>query len=103
MRTALATSGVRKAAASSGTAVGVLAGSELGALAEAVLNAQYSQSQEIQSDDYGVEFLKKNGGKSAAAESSLRKLAKLGGSGHSFLSSHPEPNARADRLAEKKA
>src|SRR5262245_55204443 len=41
MRTALATSGVRKAAASTGGTAGVLAASELGGLAEAVLNAQY--------------------------------------------------------------
>jgi metalloprotease len=100
MRTALATSGVRKAAAASGGgAVSVLAASELGGLAEAVLNAQYSQSQEIEADDYGVAFLKKNHLKVGGAVSSLRKLAQ-GGGGYSILSTHPDPTQRADRLAK---
>ena len=101
MRTALASSGLRKAAASTGGAAGVLAGSELGALAEAALNARYSQGQETESDDYGLAFLRKSKRKLSGAESSLRKLAKLSGGEHSFLSSHPEPNARADRIAEE--
>jgi len=78
----------------------VLAASELGGLAEAVLNAQYSQSQETESDDYGLAFLKKNHLKVSGAVTSLRKLAQGGGSGYSILSSHPEPNQRADRLAK---
>jgi putative metalloprotease len=100
MRTALATSGVRKAAASTGGTAGVLAASELGGLAEAVLNAQYSQSQETESDDYGLAFLKKNHLKVNGAVTSLRKLAQGSGGSYSILSSHPEPNQRADRLAK---
>lgn len=100
MRTALATSGVRKAAASSGGAAGMLAASELGGLAEAVLNAQYSQSQETEADAYGLAFLKKNHLKVSGAVTSLRKLAQGSGSGYSILSTHPEPNQRADRLAK---
>ena len=101
MRTALASSGIRKAAASTGGAAGTLAASELGALAEAALNARYSQGQETESDDYGLAFLRKNKMKLTGAETSLRKLAKLSGGEHSFLSSHPEPNERADRIAEE--
>jgi metalloprotease len=101
MRTALATSGLRKAAAAGGTgAVSALAASELGGLAEAVLNAQYSQGQETEADDYGLAFLKKNHLKVGGAVSSLRKLAQGSGGGYSMLSTHPEPNARADRLAK---
>ena len=100
MRTALATSGVRKAAASTGGAAGVLAASELGGLAEAVLNAQYSQSQETEADDYGLAFLKKNHLKVSGAVTSLRKLAQGSGGSYSILSTHPEPNQRADRLAK---
>src|SRR2546423_1677291 len=101
MRSALTVSGARKAAAASGNStVSTLAASELGGLAEAVLNAQYSQSQETESDDYGLTFLKKNKIKTDGAASSLRKLAKLGGRRHSMLSSHPEPSARAERIAQ---
>ncbi len=100
MRTALALSAARKGAAASGTAVGSLVSSELGGLLESVLNAQYSQSQETDSDDYGLQFMRKTGGDLRAAESALRKLAELSGGQHSILSSHPEPGQRADRMAQ---
>ncbi|CAG0943509.1 partial Metalloprotease LoiP, partial [Candidatus Brocadiaceae bacterium] len=100
MRTALALSGVRKGASASGTAAAAIADSELGGLLEAVLNAQYSQSQETESDDYGLESLRKTGVNPNAAVSALRKLAKLSGGKHSMLSSHPEPNERANRIAQ---
>lgn len=100
MRAALAMSGVRKGAAASGTVAGKLSSSELGGLLESVLNAQYSQSQETESDDYGLQFQRKTGGNVSAAESALRKLAKLSGGEHSMLSSHPDPAQRADRMAQ---
>jgi len=101
MRTALATSGMRKAAGAAGNStVGTLADSQLGGLLEAVVNAQHSQAQETQSDDYGLDFLRKARGKTDGAVSSLRKLAKLGGGGASILSSHPDPARRADRMAK---
>lgn len=100
MRAALAMSGVRKGAGASGTVVGSIAASELGGLLEAVLNAQYSQSQETESDDYGLQFLRKTGNDLSGAESALRKLAELSGGEHSFLSSHPDPEARAERISQ---
>jgi putative metalloprotease len=100
MRTALAMSGVRKGVVASGTAAADLANSELAGLLESTVNAQFSQSQETESDDYGLQFLRKTGNKLSGAESALRKLAKLSGGKHSFLSSHPEPNERADRIAQ---
>jgi putative metalloprotease len=100
MRTALALSAARKGAAASGTIAGTLAASELGGLLESVLNAQYSQSQETESDDYGLQFMRKTGGNLKAAESALRKLAQLSGGEHSMLSSHPDPEQRADRMAQ---
>jgi len=100
MRTALAVSGVRKGAAATGTVLGNLAASQLGGLLEEVLNAQYSQSQETDSDDYGLAFLRKTGGKLSAAPSALRKLAQLSDGQHSILSSHPDPARRAERMAQ---
>jgi putative metalloprotease len=101
MRTALTTSGLRKAAGAAGNStVSTLADSQLGGLLQAVVNAQHSQAQETESDDYGLAFLKRAKGKSDAAASSLRKLAKLGGGGATLLSSHPDPARRADRMAK---
>ncbi len=100
MRTELALRGVREGAAASGSALGALAAGEMGGLLEAVVNAQFSQSQETQSDDYGLQFLRASGHKPQAAASALRKLAQLNGGQHTMLSSHPEPTQRAERMAQ---
>jgi putative metalloprotease len=99
IRLAYAGSAARKAIASQQSGVGEIARSQLGALAESLLNAQFSQQEERKADDYGVMFLKKTGRDGKPAVSSLMKLASLGND-HSFLSSHPEPEARANRLQE---
>jgi putative metalloprotease len=103
MRTALTARGLRQAAAATNSTVSTLAESQLGGLLESVVNAQHSQGQETESDDYGMRFLKANKLDPNAAASSLRKLAKLsGGGGASILSSHPDPGRRADRMATAK-
>lgn len=63
------------------------------------MNAQHWQAQEIEADNYGMQFLKANGMSTAAAASFLRKLAELPGNQGGFLSTHPDPSQRADRLA----
>ena len=60
--------------------------------------AQFSQLEEKVADDYGLSYLKKEGFEPEKAVSALKKLATLG-SNHSFLSSHPEPEVRAERLS----
>ncbi len=59
MRTAYMASAGRKAVAASGGAGARLADSDLGELGEKLLNSQFSQSQETESDDYGLAFMKK--------------------------------------------
>ena len=108
LRTAYMASAGRKAAASSGGVAGALASSELGELGEAVLNSQFSQSQETASDDYGLAFMKKHGYNVKAMESAFRKLAAQGsgkkaGALEGMLSTHPEPGKRADRMREMAA
>ena len=98
-RTALAMAGVKEGASAAGGIAGQIASSQLGGLLEAVLNAQYSQSQETDSDDYGLAFIKASGHNTKSAASALRKLAELSGGKHSMLSSHPDPKARAERIA----
>lgn len=102
MKKALLLSAARKGASASGNgAVSALAGSELGAIAESVLNAQFSQSDETASDDYGFGFMKKHNFNVAAMESAFRKLAKGESGGHSLMSTHPGSADRADRMKAK--
>jgi putative metalloprotease len=96
-RLAYAASAVRKGVASQGGAAGDVAGSLLGGLAEALLNAQFSQYEEKEADDYALAYLRRGGHAPEPAVAALRKLAGLG-KGHSFLSSHPDPDLRAERL-----
>jgi metalloprotease len=100
MRTAYLASAGRKAAASSKGALGALADSDLGGLTESVLNAQYSQSNETESDDYGLAFMKKHKYDAKSMESAFRKLGSGGGG---MLSSHPNSQERANRMRDKLA
>ena len=97
MQIAYAASAIRKGIASQNSAIGDLARSQLGGFAELFLGAQFSQLEEKDADDYGLQFLREKKYDPTEAVSALRKLAALGKS-HSFLSSHPDPDKRADRL-----
>ena len=96
---AYAGSAVRKGIASQRNQIGEIANSNLGGFIENLLNAQYSQQEEREADDYGILFLKNGGHDVKYAVSALKKLSTLGNN-HSFLSSHPAPEARAKRLLE---
>ncbi len=97
LRLAYASSAARKAIASVDSAAGDIARSQLGKLVQLLMGAQFSQLEEKEADDYGLKFLQEKGYAPEAAVSALNKLATLG-NGHSFLSSHPAPGARAKRL-----
>lgn len=58
MQLAWATTAARSAAASVGGVTASLSQSELGDLGEKLVNAQFSQSQESQADDYSFDLLK---------------------------------------------
>lgn len=97
LRLAYTTSAIRKGLASQNNMVGNIARSQLGGLVEMITGAQFSQLEEKVADDYGLSFLKTKGYAPEEAVSALEKLATLG-SNHSFLSSHPDPGIRAERL-----
>ena len=97
IRLAYAASAVRKGIASQKNMAGELARSLFGGVAESLMNAQFSQLEEKEADDYGLTFLKREKQKPQEAVSALKKLAGLG-KNHSFLSSHPDPEKRALRL-----
>jgi metalloprotease len=104
LRTALLTSAARKAAATSNGMVGQLALTGMGAIAENLINAKFSRTQEIDADDYGLKFLQRNGYNTRAMATALAKLAKLGGQRSNFVqnmfSTHPDPAKRATRMAK---
>ncbi|MEW6595072.1 MAG: M48 family metallopeptidase [Thermodesulfobacteriota bacterium] len=88
---------VRKGIAAQENLAGELAASLLGGLVEQLVNAQFSQQEEREADDFGLRFLQANGHDPHSAASALRKLATLGND-HSFLASHPAPGQRAERI-----
>jgi putative metalloprotease len=92
-----AASAIRKGIASQTGVVGDMARSAVGDFAQTLMNAQFSQLEEKEADDYGLGFLKRESFEPRDAVGALRKIATLGGN-HSFLSSHPDPVLRADRL-----
>lgn len=94
---AYAASAVRKGLASQDNTAGEIARSMFGVFAESLMNAQFSQLEEKEADDYGLVFLQEKDFEPKDAVSALKKLAGLG-KGHSFLSSHPHPEKRAERL-----
>jgi len=99
LQTAYAASGVRKVGAASGNGnVSALSGSVLGGIAEKLVNAQFSQSQESDADMYALKLMKANRYDPKAAVSALRKLEKMYGNSRSAFSSHPAPGDRADAL-----
>jgi len=97
MQLAYAASAVRKGIASQNSTLGDIAKSQIGGFTEMLVGSQFSQLEEKVADDYGLTFLRKKGYDPAESVSALRKLATLGND-HSFLSSHPDPDTRADRL-----
>jgi len=98
LRLAYATSAVRRGIASQEGGTADIARSQLGELLESLMGAQFSQLEEKVADDYGLAFLKSKGYTPEDAVSALKKLAREG-SGHSFLSSHPDPGLRAERIS----
>ncbi len=99
VRMAYGSSGAIKAAGATSGAAAALTNSQLGDLLHQVLNAQFSQSAELESDAYGYQLMKKYKIDAKAAVSALQKLDKLGASGGA-MSSHPNSGDRARKIAD---
>lgn len=98
LRVAYTASAARKGAGALNSTADALTNSQLGALLEATVNAQFSQSQELGADSYALEFMKTNGYDPHAAVTALRKLERLSAGGGGLLASHPAPGDRAERI-----
>ena len=100
-RLAAAASGMRGIAATSTGTIGQIASGQLGGITEKFVNAQFSQTQEQEADDYGASILKSSGISPKVGAAALRKLAS-GSSDTGFMnrmfSSHPDPEKRAQRI-----
>jgi hypothetical protein len=57
----------------------------------------HMKPMEREADDYGLAFLRRAKFEPQEAVTALKKIAGLG-KAHSFLSSHPDPDKRAERL-----
>lgn len=108
--TALRMSALKDAAgAVGGNSVATLTDSQLGDLAEALANAQYSQKQENGADDYGYAMMKKIGKDPSSMATSLGVLLKLqeeagvpeNSKFNKLFSSHPDLKNRIARLEKK--
>ena len=104
MQLALSSGALQQAAAAAGGKAAVLAESELGELFVKVVRAQHSQGNENEADDYAMQFLSRRKHDRKAAVSALEKLDKLSGGGDAnWLSTHPAPRDRAQRMRSQLA
>ncbi|MDQ1921392.1 M48 family metalloprotease [Massilia pseudoviolaceinigra] len=97
MKKALLLSAGTKAAGASGNQIGGMVAANEETI-KAFGNAQFSQSDETSSDDYGFKFMQKHKYDVRAMESAFRKLAKQEQGEGSMMASHPGSNSRADRM-----
>lgn len=101
LKLAYAASATKKTASATGGTTAMVADSAAGDFAEKLINSQFSQKEERAADTYGFEFLKKNGYNPKAAVTSLNKLADLSDGKYGILSTHPDPEKRAERLRSR--
>ncbi|MBV8270959.1 MAG: M48 family metallopeptidase [Cupriavidus sp.] len=102
MQVAYTTAAARGLLGSTGNAtLTALSSSQVGALGEQFVNAQFSQRQEGQADDYSFDLLTRNRANRQALATAFQKLAKLDGGQSSLLSSHPGSAARAQHIQDR--
>lgn len=106
MKSAYLASAAKSAVGAAGGVMEKLSDSDLGNIAQAFSNAQFSQKQESAADEYGFEFCIKNGFDRYGMANALDKLNKLseGQKASKFqqmFSSHPDSAKRAQRMKDK--
>jgi putative metalloprotease len=102
MQVAYGTVALRTAAASTGGIVGSLSQSQLADIGEKLVNAQFSQKQESEADDYSFDLMKKRGIDPNGLVTSFEKLAKMdAGRQSSMFDDHPPSEERAQHIRER--
>ena len=108
-RSALLRSAASDIIASKSKTWGSLSNSSLGAITSVALSAKHSRYHETQADDYGYEFLKKNGKNPWAMGLAFKKLKTISQQRDrskyekllEAFSSHPDFDERIDRMRKK--
>ncbi len=95
------------AAASQSDKVAAVTDSQLGKIANALIDSKHSRKQETDADTYSYDFMKRHGYNVNAVESAFNILAKMSEGQDSsvitrMMSSHPDPKQRAEN-AKKRA
>lgn len=105
---ALLNSALRDGLASTGRVVERLTDSQLGDLAESLMSAKYSRKQEAQADDYGYDFLKKNGRNPWAMAMAFERMGQIENASpqasswvNNLFSDHPELEKRIASMTKK--
>ncbi|MDN0073397.1 M48 family metalloprotease [Crenobacter sp. SG2303] len=104
MQVAYTAAAARNAAGTfGGEGLAQLSNSELGELGEALVNAQFSQSQESDADNFSYDLLAKKSLDRRALLTAFQKLAAQSGDDRSMLSSHPASSDRAKNIESRLA
>jgi len=106
IRDAYKRAAIADAAGSQSGVAANLTDSQLGAIANAMLESKYSRKQESEADNYGYDFLKRHKYNVMAMASAFKKLQSLSGGAQQsnmqkMLSSHPDSGERAKAVEEK--
>ncbi|SDU29582.1 M48 family metalloprotease [Halopseudomonas salegens] len=99
MQVAYAASAGRSAAASSSNAaVSSAARSDLGGMTQALISAQFSQSQEFDADEFALDLIIERNMNPQGLATAFDKLSEMGSSNSSMFDSHPGSDKRATRI-----
>ena len=98
---------LQEAGSAASSTVKALSESQIGEMAEAMLDAKHSKKQESQADEYSYNFMKKHGYNVVGVYTAFKKLALLSGGEtqsrfQKMMSSHPDSEKRAE-VAKKRA
>ncbi|MFT3911225.1 MAG: M48 family metallopeptidase [Ferruginibacter sp.] len=107
MKAAYLRAGGKDFAASQSNTAAVLSETQLGEMAEGIMNSSHSRKQESEADDYSYDFLKKHNYNVIAAYTAFKKLAELSAGAaeqsrfQKMFNSHPDSKARAEEIERK--
>lgn len=105
-KTELMTGALKDAVSAAGGVAAKLSDSQLGTLSQSLVNAKFSQKQELEADDSGYDFLVANGKNPYGMARAFEKLQQLEGSSspntiQKMFSSHPDTAKRIKHVTER--
>ncbi|MFV0540111.1 MAG: M48 family metallopeptidase [Aestuariibaculum sp.] len=106
MKNAYLKAAAMEAGSAASSTVAVLNDSQIGEMANAMLDASHSRKQETQADTYSYDFMKKHNYEVVAAYTAFKKLALLSAGSdikgfEKMMSSHPDSEKRAEAVKKQ--